>query len=421
MPAGSNRKPSQPITRRQFLKAMGVAAGGLALAGCQRQLPTAIVPTAALPTGTAIPSSTATATATATTVSTATPTESLPTNTPTAEPSQTPTATPTQAVSPLAVAISQAASYDRTLVRRQLQAALDGLGGVRDIVPPGARVAIKVNLTGFTSLSSLTGLAAVESYVTHPEVVRALGELLFEAGASKIYIVEAVADERAYPEYGYEDIASDLGATLLDLNRPDPFAAFKYMPVGAGFNVYENYYLNRQLEEIDTFVSVAKLKCHWSTGVTLAMKNLIGLTPLEYYRWEKEDSHRSALHGRPNTYDYQTRLPDVIVDLNRARPIHLAVIDGILTVDGGEGPWQDVQPQATAVLIAGKNPVSTDAVATAVMGFDPTVEAPEAPFLRAKNHLAQASLAGLGPCRLEEIPVVGAKIEDVRGNFRPCE
>ena len=66
-------------------------------------------------------------------------------------------------------------------------------------------------------------------------------------------------------------------------------------------------------------------------------------------------------------------MPRVVVDLNRVRPIHLALIDGIKTVEAGEGPWiKTMAPVAPGVLVAGKNPVATDAVAAAVMGFDPT-------------------------------------------------
>ena len=58
-----------------------------------------------------------------------------------------------------------------------------------------------------------------------------------------------------------------------------------------------------------------------------------------------------------------------------ARPIDITLIDGIESVSGGEGPWikglRLVQP---GVLIAGTNPVTTDAVATAVMGYDPQAQ-----------------------------------------------
>jgi uncharacterized protein (DUF362 family) len=111
----------------------------------------------------------------------------------------------------------------------------------------------------------------------------------------------------------------------------------------------------------------------------------------------------------------------VILDLNRARPIHLAVIDGIKTGEGGEVPRGTFNPVQPGMLIAGKNPVSTDAVATAAMGFDPTVEPPHAPFLRGDNYLNLARELGMGTNRLDEIEVVGASIDDVRYEFKPSE
>jgi uncharacterized protein (DUF362 family) len=176
--------------------------------------------------------------------------------------------------------------------------------------------------------------------------------------------------------------------------------------------------LNHLLEEVDTFVSVAKMKMHWWAGVTLSMKNLIGLAPVGSYNSSPQDLNRSAFHGNENITGM--RLPRVIVDLNRARPIHLALIDGISTVDGGEGPWHDLSQINAGVLIAGKNAVATDAVATAVMGFDPCAEMPHSPFFRGINHLNLARTLGLGTNRLDEIEILGTPIAAVQRKFRPC-
>jgi uncharacterized protein (DUF362 family) len=69
-------------------------------------------------------------------------------------------------------------------------------------------------------------------------------------------------------------------------------------------------------------------------------------------------------------------------------------------------------------MLAGKNPVATDAVATAAMGFDPTSDYPDEPFVNGRNHLNMAAKLGMGTNRLEEIKVVGAKIEDVKMQFK---
>ncbi len=377
------------LSRRSFLRTLGSFAAGLLAAACS-------------------PNSSA---------------DRPPTSTagPKAQPAFTPAATPTAAASDPArarVAIARSASYDRATVRQQVEALLDGLGGLGDVVGQGDRVAIKVNLVGGTTAEPPPSVPATERFVTHPEVVRALGELLRDAGAGRLYIVEAVWDPKSYPLWGYEEVAKGLGATLVDLNTPQPYKDFVSAPVGADAFIYPEYTVNPILQEVDVFVSATKMKCHWSLGVTLSMKNLIGLTPMKKYMCKPDDYNRSDLHG---CGDFKTRLPRAVVDLNRMRPVHLALIDGIKTVEAGEGPWiQTMSPVAPGVLIAGKNPVATDAVAATVMGFDPTAAYLTPPFLRSDNHLSLAHDKGLGPLRLEEIDVVGDAIKDVRYNFKSC-
>jgi uncharacterized protein (DUF362 family) len=249
-------------------------------------------------------------------------------------------------------------------VRQQVQALLDGLGGLDDVIRSGDRVAIKVNLTGGTHFDPPAGLSATESYLTHPEVVRALGELSRDAGARELFIVEAVYDRESYRLFGYEEVAEALDATLIDLNDPHPYSDFVSTPVGEDWFIYKSFALNHILEEIDAFISVAKMKCHFKCGVTHSMKNLIGLLPASRYRLDKSHWWRSALHGPGN--EAKTRLPRVILDLNRARPVHFNV-----------------------------------------------------PFIRCDNYLNIAHELGLGTNRLQEIEVVGASIDDVRCEFEP--
>jgi len=417
---------SKTLSRRRFLQHAGTAAAGLLAAGCcPRALIEAVEPTAATePTGVPAPTAVPTHTPTAppTTVPSSTPTGAptgVPTATPTTAPTSAPTATP-EVTFRSRVAITRADSYDRTLIRQQVEVLLDGIGGLGDVVRPGDRVAIKVNLTGGSGFGSPKGVFPTESYVTHPETVRALGELLWDAGAGEMYIVEGLFDAKSYSRWGYVDMADALGATLIDLNSPAPYSDFALTSVGAGAFIYEAFDFNHILEEVDVFVSATKMKCHWYAGVTLSIKNLVGMVPMSHYQLDAKDTFRSALHG-PADDVTKARLPRVILDLLRARPIDLALIDGIKTVEGGEGPWigcfNPVQP---GVLVAGKEALAADAVAAAVMGFDPTADYPAAPFLRGENHLNLAYGLGLGTNRLGEIGVVGAAIDEVRQSFNPC-
>jgi uncharacterized protein (DUF362 family) len=371
-----HRQQPNTISRRRFLQGMGGAAAGLLVAGCRAK---GLVEA----------------------------------------PGLTPaTSGSAQISAPRArVAVAQAQSYERELVRQQVQALLDGLDGLDDVISSGDRVALKVNLTGGTHFTPPFGVTATESYLTHPQVVRALGELLRDAGARELFVVEGVYDQESYHLFGYEEVAKALDATLIDLNNPHPYTGFASTPVGEGAFIYDAFSFNPILEEIDALVSVAKMKCHFECGVTHSMKNLIGLVPVSGYRLDGTHWWRSALHGQGS--ETKTRLPRVILDLNRARPIHLAVIDGIKTAEGGEAPRGTFKPVEPGVLIAGKNPVATDAVATAAMGFDPTVERSAPPFLRGDNYLNLARELDLGTNRLEEIEVVGASIDEVLYEFEP--
>ena len=369
----SKQSQNSNLSRRDFLRLTGVMAAGLLANACQRE--------------------------------------------------QTPLAT-TQLPNPAAlsqpsVAIGRVRAYDRADIESQVQAMIDQLGGLGDVVKPGDRVAIKTNLTGGTSSARLPGLSAEESFVTHPEVVRALVKQVKAAGAKEIFIVEAVYEWASYTEWGYEAIASDLGVTLIDLNEAKPYADFAETAVGPASFIYDSFIFNPLLSDVDVFMSVSKMKNHFHAGVTHTMKNLYGLVPYRFYRLGNQDRYRSGFHG--TEAEIKERLPRIIVDINRARPIHFSLIDGIKTTQGGEGPWiESLTPIQPGVLIAGKNPVATDAVATAVMGHDPTGDYPNSPFVRCDNHLNLAAQAGLGTNRLDEITVVGAQIDEVMTPFVPA-
>jgi hypothetical protein len=58
-------------------------------------------------------------------------------------------------------------------------------------------------------------------------------------------------------------------------------------------------------------------------------------------------------------------------------------------------------------LIAGDNPVATDATAARFMGVDPEAQRGTPPFLRADNHIRLASDLGLGSTKLADIDLIG--------------
>jgi uncharacterized protein (DUF362 family) len=203
---------------------------------------------------------------------------------------------------------------------------------------------------------------------------------------------------------------------LVDLCKPAPYKDFIAFPVGPNRQIYDVFYMNAALKEVDVFISFAKMKCHSTTGVTLSLKNLIGLAPISLYRRDEKQNHRSAFH---ESEKYDRRLPRVAIDLNLTMAVRLALIDGIKTVEAGAGVWDSgYNPIQPGLMIASKNPVAADAVSTALMGFDPDAPSGSNPFSYADNHLMLAREAGLGTNRLQEIGIVGAEIVDVAFPFK---
>ena len=133
-------------------------------------------------------------------------------------------------------------------------------------------------------------------------------------------------------------------------------------------------------------VSAAKLKTHMQTGVTLGMKNMFGLLP---------DKFKGKYHMRG--------MDKVIVDINTVLRPTLTVIDGFVGMEG-RGPVNG-DPVKMDTIIAGADPVATDATASRVMGIDPqTIE-----------HIKWGHERGLG--EMYDVEVVGDGVDAVKRIF----
>jgi uncharacterized protein (DUF362 family) len=350
------------------------------------------------------------------------------------------------------VAIVPCSGYGRE-VKAALDRSFDLLGGIGHLVKDKV-VTVKINLTG-CRFEPVFGRPVGESYMTHPATVMALTTALFAAGARRVRYVEST-NLRQPLEETMVAAGFDMRALLAlgkveaedtrNLGLANEYAAFK---VPTGGRLFDSFELNHSYADTDVFVSLCKLKTHGTTGITLTMKNLFGITPKALYgddapsedaikgRARLHDLKRWEARNNPTSFDppgskrefFQAgnggyRVPRIITDLNEARPIHLAIIDGISTLNHLELPFSKARGQKIAtprVLICGFNPVATDAVGTAVMGF-PNVRAVRGvdPFGPGDNHLMLAEEAGLGPCDLGRIEVVGTPITKVRSREFPA-
>jgi uncharacterized protein (DUF362 family) len=282
--------------------------------------------------------------------------------------------------------------------------------------------------------------------MTHPASVSALVSALLGAGARRVRLVESTQSKSeldaslALAGWDVRALAA-LGKVEFENTRNlGAGKSYAHLPVPAGGYMFSSFDLNQAYADTDVLVSLAKLKNHGAAGVTLSMKNLFGATPNSLYGAEagREDAtdgrdplhdptgfdrlHLPGLKAGITSKDQTWRIPRIVADLCGARPIHLAVIDGITAMRGGEGPWceaiAEVKVTTPGVLIAGLNPVSTDAVGTAVMGYaDPRASRGTKPFEGCDNHLLLAERSGVGIADLGRIDVRGLSVDRARFKY----
>ncbi|MGE5125697.1 MAG: DUF362 domain-containing protein [Betaproteobacteria bacterium] len=356
-------------------------------------------------------------------------------------PSASPPVTPPPGASSAVVAITRARSYGSEAATA-LRQALDLLGGIGALVR-AKTVTVKVNFTGWP-IQGLFGRGAGETYVTHGDTALALARLLSENGARRIRFVEsegvALPLEQVAAAAGWDVRALQAIAGVEFENTRNLGYGSRYatLAVPDGGRLFSSLQVNHSYAETDVFVSLCKMKEHaTAAGITLSMKNLFGITPNSLYGSEGagEDKlgYRGPIHGpaegwlrllpgeKPGfeTQPVGVRVPRTIVDENLARPVQLAIVDGIRTIRGGEGWWNSgIGPIDPGVIVAGFNALSTDAVAASVMGFDPRAPHFTAPFETRENHLLIAEQAGVGTADLARIELRGARIGEVRTPFR---
>jgi len=365
------------------------------------------------------------------------------------------------------VAVAKVTGYDQDLVA-QFERMFDQLGGIGHLVR-GKTIGMKLNLTGAGGRGRRVGISAGLTTWVHPSVVGALTTVLGKLGAKRIRLLESAFRkeggllEDAMLQDGWDVEAIRNAAPIVEFEDTNGLGlAKKYsiLSVKSRPYIYPAFALNHSYEDCDFFVSVAKMKNHEEMGITLSMKNLFGITPELGYglrdpipagasRWTRERVfHYGQLQppaGIPQEIDFKSnryegwRMPRLLTDICGARPIDLAVIDGIETIIGGEGTGvPGTKPAKPRLLVVGLNCVCTDAVAMATMGYNPRAGRNEPPFRvykdahthppeqlippeeshqYADNIVLMGEAAGIGTADLAKIDVRGVPIKDALYDF----
>jgi uncharacterized protein (DUF362 family) len=306
-------------------------------------------------------------------------------------------------------------------LRDRTQEVLSLLGGLKAVVQEGDKVFIKVNGTMARPKS--------DGAVVDAQVLWAVVEETYAAGAGEVAVGDAAVLEQGgtlpvFQQLDYGEIAEATGARLIDLNLP-PFA--RVMVPGGGL-AYRSLLVREELRAFDVVLNVAKMKNHSAAGVTLGLKNMFGMTPMNpIMGFTKNSFHgevpeeqlvkstpqdklarqyvREFLQGRPSGHS-SDKLARAIVDHNLIFPSSLVVIDGVIGMEG-RGPW-DGDPIKSNVLVAGYDLVVSDVVAARLMGYVPE----EIPLFQ------YAVQAGLGELDFEGIELAGDDFESLKKQFK---
>ncbi|MDR1612397.1 MAG: DUF362 domain-containing protein [Planctomycetota bacterium] len=274
------------------------------------------------------------------------------------------------------VALERLAGYDDPDgVAAAVRNALGPLGGMERFVKPGMRVVIKPNL--------LFGRAPERALNTHPEIVRAVGKLVREAGAGEIMIGDSPgfgSARGAAKICGILPVAEELGAKFVEftpVENIDPKRAFPRLE------------LARELLAADLVVNLPKMKTHGQMLMTLAVKNMFGAVPgTRKFQWHYRAGRDKIVFAR------------MLNDIALAVRPGLSILDAVLSMDG-MGPSAG-RPRRTGFIAAADDPWALDAAVMDVLGLERTL----------LFTLREADERGLRGWR--DAAVVGERPEDLR-------
>lgn len=151
------------------------------------------------------------------------------------------------------------------------------LGGMEQFVSAGDIVVLKPN----ASFNTPPEWGAT----THPKLVKRVVEHCFEAGARRVYAIDHVLTSSAYRDSGIKRAVEDAGGSMVSIQSN---SAYGKVTVPGGISLKQTE-VHELVAEADKLINIPVLKNHGSTGISCALKNLMGLV------WDRNYYHRNNL------------------------------------------------------------------------------------------------------------------------------
>jgi uncharacterized protein (DUF362 family) len=211
----------------------------------------------------------------------------------------------------------------------------------------GKRVVLKPNLVEYHRDKVIN---------THPNVIAAVIELCQREGAAEVLVAEGPGHcrnvEHLARASGLGDVLAHYGVRLVDLNHDEPM---KCLNLGR-LTGLDHLFFSRTVAMAEVLISLPKLKTHHWAGATLSLKNLFGTLPGIFYGWPKNELHWRGIDNS-------------IVDIALTRAPDLAIVDGIVGMEG-DGPLNG-KPKELGALVMGCDALAVDATCCRLMRLDP--------------------------------------------------
>jgi len=246
------------------------------------------------------------------------------------------------------------------------------------------KVVIKPNLVEYSTERPIN---------TDVRLAEALIQFFQELGAREVIIAEGSGHRRdteaVWKKVGYFDLINKYKVRLIDLNY-DNLHIIKTRSYKD--SLIKELFLPETILSSDLLISVPKMKTHHWAGITLSLKNLIGIVPGMKYGWPKNIIHWNGIEKS-------------IVEINATIPSHYTVVDGIIGMEG-DGPIMG-SPKKVGAIIMGHNALSVDATAARIMGIEPAQS----------TYFQAAHVNKLGSLKAEDINLTASRIDDFKTDF----
>lgn len=221
--------------------------------------------------------------------------------------------------------------YNVTDIKKFLESSARSIGLDRQLYHK--KVLLKPNL--------VMGKAPHKAVNTHPKIVQAVAEFLFERSCD-VYIGDSPgyeSTERALKASGILDVADAMGLKVVSFNKTITKRREH------GISPYQFFTLGEDPSLYDAIVNLPKLKTHGMMGLTLGVKNMFGfIHSFEKARWHLRAGQDRALFA------------SILIDIYRLVNPTLTILDGIVAMDR-DGPSNG---RSRSVGVIG---ISTDAFA----------------------------------------------------------